>query len=242
MYLYLGSVRPGGARARYSCSLYILQFFNSSNRLFTQSFVSSLSFPTGSIRGKFEPRLTASLCWCSSSSRRLRGWRLVINLQMRKIFRKFVKLLVAVRVTDLPEHHVHDATVEDVLYVSHPAVSLQTALTTAVGFSLQFFHNFLGVHWLNILFNPNLFLHLLLHLLLCLLFSLLGFLDFRLWLLNWLGFLSHCFDLTGLAALHYVILLNLGQMSLKIILSAELVVTVRTVKYLKSPGEREGNQ
>ena len=208
MYLYLGSVRPGGARARYSCSLYILQFFNSSNRLFTQSFVSSLSFPTGSIRGKFEPRLTASLCWCSSSSRRLRGWRLVINLQMRKIFRKFVKLLAAVRVTDLPEHHIHDATVEDVLYVSHPAVSLQTALTTAVGLGLQLFHNFSGVHVLIVLINPNFIFRVLL--------SLLGFLQFRLGLrlLDWLGFLSYSFDLTGLASLHYVVLLDLGQMSL----------------------------
>ena len=39
MYLYLGSVRPGGARARYSCSLYILQFFKS----FVHSIIRQLS-------------------------------------------------------------------------------------------------------------------------------------------------------------------------------------------------------
>ena len=237
MYLYLGLVRPGGARARYSCSLYITQFFNSSNRLFTQSFISSLSFSAGSIRGRFEPRLAASLCRSSSSSRSsrgLRGGRLVFNLKMRIIF---VRLAVAV--TDLSEYHVHDAAVQDVLNVSHSAVSLQTALTAAVGLGLQFFHNFSGVHILIILINSNFFF------LLRLLLSLLGFLDCqlqrRLRLLNRFGFLSHCFDRTGLASLHDVILLDLGQMSLQIILSAELVVTVGAVEYLKSPRERDDN-
>ena len=233
MYLYLGSVRPGGARARYSCSLYILQFFNSSNRLFTHSFISSLSFPAGSIRGRFEAWLAASLGRCSSSSRScrgLRGGRLVFNLKMRIIF---VRLAVAV--TDLSEYHVHDAAIKDVLYVSHSAVSLQTALTAAVGLGLQLFHNFSGVHILIILINSNFFF------LLLLLLSLLGFLDCRLQrrlqLLNRFGFLSR----TGLASLHYVILLDLGQMSLQIILSAELVVTVGAVEYLKSPTKRDDN-
>ena len=142
-------------------------------------------------------------------------------------------------VTDLSEYHVHDAAIKDVLYVSHSAVSLQTALTAAVGLGLQLFHNFSGVHILIILINSNFFFLLLL--LLLLLLSLLGFLDCRLQrrlqLLNRFGFLSR----TGLASLHYVILLDLGQMSLQIILSAELVVTVGAVEYLKSPTKRDDN-